>query len=282
MIENEPMLHQSFFECIGVRNIWDTPDSQLAFFAFLNKKKIRLNIWFLEEYLKKIEADFISVEEQMKWFYELKGKEPDMSHADPVIYGLSKWQARAMRLNYLNGLLDQMIERFIPVWYEIFVSQENKKKIKIKKLKALIEHWQWRYDSAVDGYNKWPADSFEYYMRIMDAREASSELEILRKRLAFLQSNRESIKDIDWEAARHAPIIPVIESYGIKVRRSGNKRYVCLCPFHNEKTPSCTIYDDQSSFYCQGCGKGGSVIDFVMLISKLPVQEAAKKLANMA
>ena len=34
------------------------------------------------------------------------------------------------------------------------------------------------------------------------------------------------------------------------------------CPFHEETTPSCHVYDDHWWSYC--CGKGGSVIDFVM------------------
>ena len=35
-----------------------------------------------------------------------------------------------------------------------------------------------------------------------------------------------------------------------------------LCPFHNEKTPSFTVYPDTQSFYCFGCGAGGEVITF--------------------
>jgi len=35
----------------------------------------------------------------------------------------------------------------------------------------------------------------------------------------------------------------------------------CLCPFHIEKTPSCTVYSDH--FYCFGCGEGGDVIDYL-------------------
>ena len=35
------------------------------------------------------------------------------------------------------------------------------------------------------------------------------------------------------------------------------------CPFHVDRNPSCQIYND--GFYCFGCGKGGSAIDYVML-----------------
>lgn len=35
------------------------------------------------------------------------------------------------------------------------------------------------------------------------------------------------------------------------------------CPFHKERTPSLVIYSHNQSFYCFGCGAGGSPIDFV-------------------
>ena len=37
-----------------------------------------------------------------------------------------------------------------------------------------------------------------------------------------------------------------------------------LCPFHNEKTPSFTVFPATQSFYCFGCGAGGDVITFIM------------------
>ena len=36
------------------------------------------------------------------------------------------------------------------------------------------------------------------------------------------------------------------------------------CPFHGEKTASLRIYKGTGGWHCYGCGKGGSVIDFVM------------------
>jgi DNA primase len=48
----------------------------------------------------------------------------------------------------------------------------------------------------------------------------------------------------------------VVRYYGLEPNRSG---YIC-CPFHHEDTPSLKIYPN--SYYCFGCGSGGSVIDF--------------------
>ena len=74
------------------------------------------------------------------------------------------------------------------------------------------------------------------------------------------------------------PIETVIGSYVQIIRRGRN--YVCSCPFHSEKTPSCTIFTDNQSFYCFGCGAGGDVITFIMKIENLDFTEAVKLLAQ--
>lgn len=61
--------------------------------------------------------------------------------------------------------------------------------------------------------------------------------------------------------------------------RSGSN-YKCLCPFHSEKTPSCTVYTGTQSFYCFGCGAGGDVITFTKQIENLDTYEAIKLLAE--
>ncbi len=72
----------------------------------------------------------------------------------------------------------------------------------------------------------------------------------------------------------------VISSY-VNLKRRG-KTLVGLCPFHNEKTPSFTVYPDTRSFYCFGCGAGGDVISFVRRIDNLDYIEAVKAVAQIA
>ncbi len=72
----------------------------------------------------------------------------------------------------------------------------------------------------------------------------------------------------------------VISSY-LDLKRRG-KNLVGLCPFHNEKTPSFTVYPDTSSYYCFGCGAGGEVINFIRNIENLDFTEAVKFLADRA
>ncbi len=65
----------------------------------------------------------------------------------------------------------------------------------------------------------------------------------------------------------------------VDLKRRG-KNLVGLCPFHNEKTPSFTVYPENGSFYCFGCGAGGDVFSFVRLIENLDYIEAVKLLAE--
>lgn len=80
---------------------------------------------------------------------------------------------------------------------------------------------------------------------------------------------------------RNANSIETIMSSYTNLKRRGHN-YVCLCPFHSEKTPSCTIYVDTQSFYCFGCGAGGDVITFIMKSENLSYIEAVKYLAERA
>ncbi len=82
------------------------------------------------------------------------------------------------------------------------------------------------------------------------------------------------------ELQERVDIEEVISSH-ITLRRRG-KTLVGLCPFHNEKTPSFTVYPDTNSFYCFGCGAGGDVISFIRRIDNLDYVEAVKTVAQMA
>ncbi|MBR2454015.1 MAG: DNA primase, partial [Clostridia bacterium] len=54
------------------------------------------------------------------------------------------------------------------------------------------------------------------------------------------------------------PIEDVMAQYA-SLKRAGSNM-ICSCPFHSEKTPSCTVFLARQSFYCFGCGAGGDVI----------------------
>jgi DNA primase len=66
----------------------------------------------------------------------------------------------------------------------------------------------------------------------------------------------------------------------VKLRKSGPSRYMGLCPFHNEKTPSFTVHVVHQFYKCFSCGAGGDVVKFVMEKEGLSFWEALKQLAE--
>ncbi|MCF7920580.1 MAG: toprim domain-containing protein [Candidatus Cloacimonetes bacterium] len=53
----------------------------------------------------------------------------------------------------------------------------------------------------------------------------------------------------------------VLDYYGISY--PSGKQIDIICPFHEDSKPSCSINMVKNIFFCHGCGKKGSVIDFV-------------------
>ena len=87
------------------------------------------------------------------------------------------------------------------------------------------------------------------------------------------------IKDASVEEVKAAAnIVPVVEGY-VRLRKSGG-RYVGLCPFHQEKTPSFSVSPDRGTFKCFGCGEGGDAIAFVEKIEQVDFVGAIESLAN--
>ncbi len=70
----------------------------------------------------------------------------------------------------------------------------------------------------------------------------------------------------------------LISSY-VQLKRRG-KNLVGLCPFHNEKTPSFTVYPESQSYFCFGCGAGGEAINFTRRIENLDYVEAVRFLCD--
>ena len=72
----------------------------------------------------------------------------------------------------------------------------------------------------------------------------------------------------------------LIGSY-VSLKRAGSN-LKGLCPFHSEKTPSFTVYPQDNSFYCFGCGAGGDAITFIRKRENLDYPDAVEFLANRA
>ena len=84
---------------------------------------------------------------------------------------------------------------------------------------------------------------------------------------------------LDELTARN-PIEDVVGQY-VTLKRSGSNLFG-LCPFHGEKTASFSVAPDKGIYYCFGCHKGGSVINFQMEIEGLSYPDAVRALAKRA
>ncbi len=76
-----------------------------------------------------------------------------------------------------------------------------------------------------------------------------------------------------------ANIVDIISSYGIEVIKKG-KDYVCVCPFHNDHSPSMSISVSRQIYKCFACGEGGNVFTFVQNYEKVSFVEAVKIIAD--
>ncbi|MCB1018517.1 MAG: DNA primase [Acidobacteria bacterium] len=74
-------------------------------------------------------------------------------------------------------------------------------------------------------------------------------------------------------------IVRVVGDY-VRLKKSGSERWVGLCPFHSEKTPSFSVQSRLQIYKCFGCGKSGDVFNFVMEHQGLSFYEALTLLAE--
>ncbi len=75
-----------------------------------------------------------------------------------------------------------------------------------------------------------------------------------------------------------ADIVEVISTH-TDLRRQG-ARWVGLCPFHEERTPSFSVDAQEKLYHCFGCGVGGDAIKFVEEKEGLGFAEAVELLAD--
>jgi DNA primase len=77
---------------------------------------------------------------------------------------------------------------------------------------------------------------------------------------------------------RQADIVRLISDY-VTLKKKGANWMAC-CPFHQEKSPSFSVSPSKEIFYCFGCGKGGSIFNFVMEAEHVTFPEAIRIVAE--
>lgn len=136
--------------------------------------------------------------------------------------------------------------------------------------------------------NQW--DEFtEYFYTYIENTEYTEVLYVQRwlkywKRIYELATNRkfeqvffvqkDEITDDDVAQAKEYPIQELFDG---NLRHSFGK-LTGLCPFHEDSTPSFTIFENDNHFYCFGCNAWGDAIDFYMKTNHVSMVDAVKAL----
>lgn len=82
------------------------------------------------------------------------------------------------------------------------------------------------------------------------------------------------------ELRSRANLEEIVSEY-VSLKQKGRRFWGC-CPFHNEKTPSFSVDSEAQMYYCFGCHKGGTVINFVMEMERMEFMDAVRLLADRA
>jgi len=88
-----------------------------------------------------------------------------------------------------------------------------------------------------------------------------------------------SIPDEKVEEVRAAADVVDVANDYVQLKRSGS-RFMGLCPFHNEDTPSFSVDPEKNLYYCFGCQNGGDVFKFVQEIEGVGFLESVRVLAD--
>lgn len=91
-------------------------------------------------------------------------------------------------------------------------------------------------------------------------------------------ASNDTWEDITARIKEQADIVQIIGEH-VDLKRSG-VRFLGLCPFHGEKTPSFSVHGGQQFYHCFGCGESGDVFSFVMKQQGLDFPEAVRLLAE--
>jgi DNA primase len=84
---------------------------------------------------------------------------------------------------------------------------------------------------------------------------------------------------MNYDALKHAVNVEqLVSQYNLQGVFDDGEEIHALCPWHEEKVPSFSFSKDKKIYYCFGCGRKGTVIDFVMDMDKCSFTHAVDKL----
>lgn len=90
-----------------------------------------------------------------------------------------------------------------------------------------------------------------------------------------------NVRTIIANVKQRLNIVDFLERKGLTLKPAGVGRYVALCPFHNEKTPSFTVSETSGTYHCFGCGASGDIISYLRNREGLDFLEAVQTVCDM-
>ena len=89
-----------------------------------------------------------------------------------------------------------------------------------------------------------------------------------------------TLRDIILQVKENADIAQIVGQY-VPLKKAGS-RYLGLCPFHHDRSPSLNVTPQMGIYKCFACGAGGDVLKFVQEYEKLDFLDALKLVAARA
>lgn len=132
-------------------------------------------------------------------------------------------------------------------------------------------------------FDEWLTEEAIKVFLIPELIECDKQINRLKRLLALaFPENRMFSEYRDFqgklERAREYPIVELAQNY-LELKSSGS-RFVSLCPFHNEKTPSFFLYPETNTFHCFGCQEHGDIIKLTMHLCGIDFKNAVRMLNN--
>lgn len=170
-------------------------------------------------------------------------------------------------------MFDDGIKELVPEKLKLLIDRQDELvQIRDKRLKL------------VDG--KTSGDRLKEYLEVYDIEAQFAEYYIIQKWMRYWMKILKRVDStfvdvvqddgISEEDIARAKEVPIEDLYDGRLR--GVSRLVGVCPFHEERSASFTIFTNDNSFYCFGCHAHGDVIDYFMATNKVNFVEAVKQL----
>lgn len=188
-------------------------------------------------------------------------------------------------------LSDHELFEIFPEGRLMVVEQIEAWEEKKKNTVHAFNHFKKRARAVYDIYKEdknWNSFFIYYWCYLVPQHLFDPKIKAINKHLAILyrqkklfvdEPSEEKDKIIAWEEkVDTAKKRPLLSLYDFQKPRHIGKRISALCPFHNERTPSFVIYEDQNMFHCFSCQKHGDSISFVMLLNRYSFREAVSYL----